>query len=273
MTRGRHVVLHEEKACRRTALAGAVEGRGQHIADRLFRQGRGVDDHRVHAAGLGDQRRDGAIARRQRPVDEGGRVVGAGKGHARQGGMGQHDLADPRAVARQELQHLGRHAGLVQQPHRFMGDQRRLLRGLGHHAVAGSQCGRDLSREDRDREVPRRDAGKDAAPVQRDLVALAGGAGQQHWTGKLGPAALRIVAQEVHRLAQVGHGIVQSLARLAHQQRHQADAVRLVEIGGALENRRARHAALQVPAMLRRGCSGHGPAPRPHRRLPAPPPA
>ena len=102
-----HILLHEQQARRRAALAGAVEGGGQHIAHRLLGQRRAIDDHGIHAAGLGDQRGDGAIARRKRPVDEGGRFVGAGEGHACQGRMRQQHLADPRAVARQELQHDG----------------------------------------------------------------------------------------------------------------------------------------------------------------------
>src|SRR3546814_4450232 len=51
------VLLHIQDPQRRAALAGALEGRGDDVADRLLGQGRGVDDHGVEAAGLGDQRR------------------------------------------------------------------------------------------------------------------------------------------------------------------------------------------------------------------------
>ena len=67
------------------------------------------------------------------------------------------------AVARQQLQHVCRHAGLVQQRHRSRGDQRRLLGRLGEHRVAGDQRGRDLAGEDRQRKIPGRDAGDGAA--------------------------------------------------------------------------------------------------------------
>ena len=42
------------------ALPGGTECRGQHIGDDLLGQGAGIDDHGVLAAGLGDQRHDGA---------------------------------------------------------------------------------------------------------------------------------------------------------------------------------------------------------------------
>ncbi len=78
------------------------------------------------------------------------------------------------AGPRQEMQHVAGDPGLVQQPHRGGGDQRRLLGGLGDDGVAGGERRGDLAGEDRQREIPRRDAGEDAAPVQRELVALAG---------------------------------------------------------------------------------------------------
>ena len=43
------------------------------------------------------------------------------------------------AVAGNEMQRGRRNAGLVQQLHRFGGDQRRLLGGLGNDGIAGHQ--------------------------------------------------------------------------------------------------------------------------------------
>ena len=51
-----HVFLHAEHTQGRAALAGAVEGGHQHVADDLLGQSRGVHDHGVLAAGFGDQR-------------------------------------------------------------------------------------------------------------------------------------------------------------------------------------------------------------------------
>src|SRR5690606_3219367 len=50
------IVLQAEHPQRRAALAGAVEGRGDDVADDLFGKRGGIDDHAVLAAGFGDQR-------------------------------------------------------------------------------------------------------------------------------------------------------------------------------------------------------------------------
>ena len=43
------------------------------------------------------------------------------------------------------------------------GDERRLLGGFGDHRIAGRERGRDLAGENRERKIPRADAGEDAA--------------------------------------------------------------------------------------------------------------
>ena len=138
-----------------------IEGRGQHVEHDLLGQRRGIGDQRVLPAGLGDQR--GGLpsapsrwascrlierATSVEPVNTTPATVGLPTSRA----------AD-RAVAGQELQRLARHAGLVQQRDGLGGDQRRLLGRLGDHRVAGGQRGGDLAGEDRQREIPRADAG------------------------------------------------------------------------------------------------------------------
>src|SRR5262249_57583118 len=71
-----------------------------------------------------------------------------------------------------------RATGRVQQANGAVRDQRRLLRRLRRHSVAGGQCRGNLADEDRQREVPRRDRGEYATPTERPGVALAGGSGQ-----------------------------------------------------------------------------------------------
>ena len=66
---GRDVVLNAEDAQRRAALAGAVEGGGERVGDDLLGERRAVDDHRVLAAGLGDQHRI-VVALRELPRDD-----------------------------------------------------------------------------------------------------------------------------------------------------------------------------------------------------------
>jgi hypothetical protein len=125
------------------------------VAHCLFRQGGRIDDHGVHAARLGNERGDRAVARGQCAVDDRGRLVGAGEGNTAQGGMRQQHLADARAVTGQELQYAARNTRLMQQLHGLEGDERRLLGGLGHHRVSGGKGRGHLAREDRQRKIPR----------------------------------------------------------------------------------------------------------------------
>ena len=53
-------------------------------------------------------------------------------------GVGDERGADP-AVARKEMERARRDAGGMQNAHRLGGDERRLLGGLRHHAVAGDE--------------------------------------------------------------------------------------------------------------------------------------
>ena len=111
-----------------------------------------------------------------------------------------------RAVADEQRERVGGRAGLVHEPHRFRGDQRRLLGRLGDHRVAGGEgCG-DLAGEYGDREVPRADADHHAErPV--------GGVGES-----AAADASRVVAQEVDRLADVAQRVGQRLAGFAANQ-------------------------------------------------------
>ena len=75
----RVVVLNEQDARRRATLPGTVEGRTHGIADHLLGQSRRIRNHRVDAAGLGNEWNDGASPVRKRPLDRPRRVVGAGE--------------------------------------------------------------------------------------------------------------------------------------------------------------------------------------------------
>src|SRR5439155_16847672 len=107
------------------------------------------------------------------------------------------------AVAGQELKHAVRSARLVQQPYGGGGDKRRLLRRLGDDGIAGGERGGDLAGEDGEREIPRRDAGEDSPPVQRQRVALAGRAGQRERLGEIRTRPRRVITAEIDRLAQL----------------------------------------------------------------------
>jgi hypothetical protein len=66
----------------------------------------------------------------------------------------------------------------VEQPHGARRDERRLLRGLGDHAIACGEGRRDLTHEDREREFHGLMQGEGAAPGHAQVVRLAGRAGQ-----------------------------------------------------------------------------------------------
>jgi len=63
------VGLQVEQPQRRAALPRTLEGRGQDIDDDLLGKRRGIDDHRVLSAGLGDQRDDRPEAAGEIEVD------------------------------------------------------------------------------------------------------------------------------------------------------------------------------------------------------------
>jgi hypothetical protein len=63
-------LVDQQQAQRRATLARRAEGALDHGVDHLLRQRAGVDQHRVDAAGLRDQRHDGAVLARQRAMDD-----------------------------------------------------------------------------------------------------------------------------------------------------------------------------------------------------------
>ena len=186
------LLLQAQDAQGRAALPRGIERGGDHVADHLLGERRGIDDHRVEPAGLGDQRNRLAGAGeppRERARDQPRDRRRAGEDHALHAGILDQRGADL-ACAGNELQRLSRHAGFVQQPHGFGGDQRGLLGGLGDHDIARRQRRRDLSGEDRQREVPGADAGETPNGAARPAPAAA-------------PRLAGVIAQEIDGLAQL----------------------------------------------------------------------
>jgi hypothetical protein len=111
------LLLQAQDAQRRAALPRAVEGRGDDIAHHLLGQRRAVDDHRVLAAGLGDQRDRGAIRRQalgQLLLDQPRHLGRAGEHHARDL-LGPDQRRADGAIAADQLQRVLGHARLMQQ--------------------------------------------------------------------------------------------------------------------------------------------------------------
>ena len=142
--------------------------------------------------------------------------------------------ADGLARAGQEMQHVLRHAGPVQKVDRGARDARRLLRRFRQYGVAGHQRRRDLAGENRQGEIPRADAGENAAPVYGQTVFLARHArqGARHHQA---PCFGGVVAQEIHRLAVFAQRVADGALALLHDQRQQAVAPFNKKIGGALQ--------------------------------------
>ena len=245
------VLLHAQHSQRRAALSCAVERRLDRIDDDLFRQRRAVDDHRVLAAGLRDQRADRSVAGGQRAIDDPRRIGGAREGDPRNARIGHRSGTDDGAVARQEMQHVGRHARLQQQAHSVRRHQRRLLGRLRQHGIACRQCSGDLSREDREREIPGTDAGEHAASVQAQLVAFAGRSRQTLRACELVPGTGRVVAQEIDGFAHFGDAVRHRLARLAHAHRDEFRRALFEEVGRLVERVAAHAGGRGVPGRLR----------------------
>ena len=256
------LVLNAEHAQRRAALAGAVERGADDVVDDLLGQRRSVDDHRVLAAGLRDQRQVAAL--RERAVDARRHVGRAGEYDTRDARIRDELCADRFAGAGQELQRCARNAGLVQDPRRFVGDQRRLLRGLRDDRIARGERAGDLADEDRQREVPRTD--RDDRAERRRRLALA--------------QLPRVVAAEVGGFADFADGVHQRLARFADRQMHERRARALPadprRVRGsprarspAARSMRGQRSPTPRAPLRRRPASRRRPLRRRHRRRPA----
>ena len=159
------VVLNEQQAQRRAALAGRAERRGHDVVGDLLGQRGRIDDHRIDAAGFRDQRHDRAVLGGERAIDRSGDL----------GRSGEDDTGDVRlrhqrranaSVAGHQMQRRSGHAGLMQQANGRRRNPRRLFGGLGNDRIAGHQRRRDLAEEDRQREIPRRYRDEHAAAAQ-----------------------------------------------------------------------------------------------------------
>jgi hypothetical protein len=144
-----------------------------------------------------------------------GRGAGERDGrHARVADQRRADLP----VALQQADRLGRGAGDPQGLDQEEAAQRRLLGRLEHHGVARRQRRGELAGGDREREVPRRDSGHDAARRVVQDVALAGDLEERAAAAERDGAARREL-QEVDGRADLGVGLDPRLADLAHADR------------------------------------------------------
>ena len=217
-------LLEAEHTERRAALSGGIEGRHHHIGDDLLRQGGGIDDHGVLATGFGHER-DRPSIRPEPPgefgLDRLGDIGRAGEEHAVDPRIG-HEASADRTVSRQETEHAVRNSRLDQDLHGEPGHQGRFLGRLCKDGIAGGERRRDLTDEDGEGEVPRADTGDDAkGRMSRGIESR----------------CLRcVIAQEIHRLADLADGIGEGLAGFSDQQPEERVASRLDPVGRCVQD-------------------------------------
>ena len=203
-----------------------------------------------------------AVARGERAVDGARRRGRAGEGDAATRGSATSARADGLAAARHERERIGGQCRpRAAAAPRANGDERRLLRGLGDHGIAGGERRGDLAGEDREREIPRADAHERRRARQAEVDWIRrSGPGSDFGRGEMPAREHRVVAAEVHRLAHFAQRVGQRLARLAREQRHQLGAVSL-DAGRRRARAIAARSASGMPRATRR------PAPRRQRRI------
>ena len=217
--------------------------------DGVVEVGVGVDDHAVLAAHLGHDALEVALAGGQlrsraedlaaRPRPDPVNAIVCTPGCAT-------SAAPTSPSPGRKLSDLGRDAGRVQRLDDRERARRRLLGGLEHDAVAGRQPGRDHPGGDRQREVPRADDGDDAARRVAQRVALARQLDEPVRALER-DRLLRVVLEEVDRLADVGVGLRPGLGALAHRERRERRAAPAQLAGGAREDRGAGVSAAILP--------------------------
>ena len=165
--------------------------------------------------------------------------------------MADEGLSDV-ALARQQRERVGRHAGLAQRADQLVGATWRLLGRLEDDRVARGEGSRGHARRDRDREVPGRDDGGHATRPVRELVVLARYLHERS-AGLERHGAARVVLEEVDRLADVAVRLGPRLRALAHLERREQPAARAHQAGGLREDRRALAGRARAPGREGRG--------------------
>ena len=108
---------------------------------------------------------------------------------------------------------MTRDAGVPQRADAFSGDQRCFLGGLGQNRVADGQCSGDLTGENRQREIPRRDAREYAAPVQLQRIGFTRRRRQSACARKQALRLCCIVTAEIYSFAYLIYGVLQTSPR------------------------------------------------------------
>ena len=192
-----------------------------HRVGHLLGQGGAVHQHGVDAAGLGNQRHDGAVFRSEGAVDDFGDLRGAGEDDARHARRCHQRRTHGFARAVQQLQRTLRHPGSMQEFDRFPRHARRLLGRFGQHGIARGQRGGHLAYKDRQWKIPRADADPRTARDQAQRVGFPRDSEcpTRHGDGLHDALGfICVIAQEIHRLTHFACRIAPRLEGFLDQQ-------------------------------------------------------
>jgi hypothetical protein len=239
------VAVDDHAARRSAALARGAERRPDDPLDGEVEIGVLHDEDRVLAAELEVDVLE-PVRGRLRHGDAG--LAGAGEGDDRDVGVAHEPLARLLAEAVHEVDDAVRQAGLAEQRHEPLGQERRVLGRLQHDRVPGHEGRRQLPGGNGDREVPRRDRADDAdGHPHRHLELVA-----QLGRGRLpeeAPALAAHVQGHVDRLLDVAAGLREHFAHLAAHQLGQLVLLLLEEPGEAEEDVAALGRGHQAPLL------------------------
>ena len=161
-----NILLQVHDAQRRTALPRALKGRSHHIIHYLLWQRRGINQHNVEAAGLGDKGDNGPLALSQLSIDQFRRACAAGKHHPRNTRVSYQTSTDSRAITRQQMQNICRYPRLQQKRDGTSGNEWRLFRRLRDDTVSCYKSSDNLAGKNGEGEIPGTDTKKYASSVQ-----------------------------------------------------------------------------------------------------------
>ena len=239
-------VLHEQQPQRRAALAGGTERRRHDVVGDLFGQGSGIDDHRIDAAGLCDQRHDRPVLGGERAVDRPCHFGRAGECDAGDVGMRHQHGAGPATPATRCRADAGTPASCssLTASAAISGV---CSAGFAATALPAISAAVTCSRKIASWKIQRRYRDEDAPAAQAKDVALAGRSRNRLALTEQVASLRGIVAAEIHGLANFRDRIVQRLAAFALQQRDEIRRAPLQQIGGLLQHRRARRGRRSAP--------------------------
>jgi hypothetical protein len=249
-------VLDDEPATRRADLAGVQERRRKRVVNDRLEVGVGEDDVRALAA---EFEGDPLHVDRGRRHDRLAAGEAARERHEVNVRALRERLADPVARPEHEVDDALRDAGLVEQLHQVDRCQRRRLRRLDDHRVAGRQRGGDLPRDLQQRVVPRGDQTAHPERLVNDPAERIG-IGRRDEPAGLLVGEPGVVAKDADHVVDVVLALAEGLARVERLEPGDLGTVALEQLGRTGQERGtfARWAPRPVGLVEGPACGGDG---------------